>query len=669
MQEQILSVPRGNGRSQSLPFRRVHTLIVGSGAAGLAAAVRLRAAGVDDILIVTEGLDKGTSINTGSDKQTYYKLSMCCDDSDSPMAMAQTYFDGGGMHGDLSLVEASLSARAFIHLVNLGVPFPRDPFGQFVGYKTDHDPRRRATSIGPYTSREMCRALIRRVQELEIPTLENRNAVELLTTSQNTDVPGGNAKRRAVGAIFIDPDGNLEAVGAENVVFATGGPGGLYRTSVYPNVHTGAIGLALMAGAEAQNLPESQFGLASTAFRWNVSGTFMQVVPRFISIGPGEDPAVDGREFLREYFDSTGQMCSHVFLKGYQWPFDSRKLVGGSSLVDLLVYIETELNGRRVFLDFRHNPADYRLDDLDDEAREYLQKSGGTQGTPIERLRHMNPGAIGLYADNGIDISAEPLEIAVCAQHNNGGLAANHWWESTNVNHLFPIGEVNGSHGVYRPGGSALNSGQVGAFRAAEFIAARYTENTLDESLLVERATAAAVGIYDWLERSKSAPETWRSDREQLQARMTRSAAHIRSLDELEKAAADAWQQWRQLDERGSGYDCAADVGESLRTRQLCFAHAVYIEAVRFALQSGLGSRGSAMVVDSAGVPVHHRLDQQWRMAPEDTAFREKVLVTVPLKDAVENVWVARRPIPQSDLWFETAWSKFRDGEIYSAEL
>ena len=76
--------------------------------------------------------------------------------------MADTYFAGGSMHGDLALVEASLSARAFLNLVNLGVPFPRDAYGQFVGYKTDHDPRGRATSIGPYTSREMCRALIRR---------------------------------------------------------------------------------------------------------------------------------------------------------------------------------------------------------------------------------------------------------------------------------------------------------------------------------------------------------------------------------------------------------------------------------------------------------------------------------------------------------------------------
>ena len=140
---------------------RVHTLVIGSGAAGLNAAVQLVLSGVQDVLILTEGLSMGTSINTGSDKQTYYKLSLCGGEADSVTAMAETYFAGGGMHGDLALVEASLSARAFMHLVNLGMPFPRDAYGQFAGYKTDHDPRQRATSIGPYTSREMCRHLIR----------------------------------------------------------------------------------------------------------------------------------------------------------------------------------------------------------------------------------------------------------------------------------------------------------------------------------------------------------------------------------------------------------------------------------------------------------------------------------------------------------------------------
>jgi len=98
------------------------------------------------------------------------------------------------------------------------------------------------------------------------------------------------------------------------------------------------------------------------------------------------------------------------------------------------------------------------------EAQEYLQKSGAQKlATPLKRLRKMNPGAITLYREHGIDLESQALEIAVCAQHNNGGLAGNLWWESTTISHLFPIGEVNGSHGVYRPGGASLNAGDTGA--------------------------------------------------------------------------------------------------------------------------------------------------------------------------------------------------------------
>ncbi|NLL83562.1 MAG: FAD-binding protein, partial [Lentisphaerae bacterium] len=359
-----------------MPMRKCHTLIIGSGAAGLSAAVNLHRLGITDILIVTEGLDQGTSINTGSDKQTYYKLSMCGNASDSPAELADTLFAGGSMHGDLALAEAANSARAFTNLVALGVPFPRDRFGQFVGYKTDHDPRSRATSVGPYTSRDMCRALIAEVKRRNITVLERHNAVALVTLP-HTDPT---RTRRAAGAIVMDELGNSGTILAENTIFATGGPGGLYKTSVYPTCHTGGIGLALEAGALAQSLPESQYGLASIAFRWNVSGTYMQVVPRVTSTAA--DGTSDPQEFLIPWFDSPGQAFSMLFLKGYQWPFDTRKMVGGSSLIDILVYIETVLRGRRVFLDYRSNPTDFDPAALSDEAHTYLKNSNALTGTP-----------------------------------------------------------------------------------------------------------------------------------------------------------------------------------------------------------------------------------------------------------------------------------------------
>ena len=101
------------------------TAVVGSGCAGLNAADWLAALGAEDVLLVTENMRYGTSRNTGSDKQTYYKLSLASGAADSPRQMARDLFAGGGVHGDTALCEAAGSARAFLKLNLLGVPFPR----------------------------------------------------------------------------------------------------------------------------------------------------------------------------------------------------------------------------------------------------------------------------------------------------------------------------------------------------------------------------------------------------------------------------------------------------------------------------------------------------------------------------------------------------------------
>lgn len=616
----------------------VHTLVIGSGAAGLAAAVRLRAEGVADVAVLTEGLQMGTSINTGSDKQTYYKLGMYGGEGDAPELLARTFFDGGSMHGDLALVEAALSARCFFHLVNLGVPFPHDACGQFIGYKTDHDPKRRATGCGPYTSREMCRALIREARKLDLEIVEKRLAAALLTVDTS-------AGPRAAGAVAYRLDGGgFETYLAENVVFAVGGPGGLYRDSVYPAVHTGAIGLAFEIGALARNLPESQFGLASTKFRWNVSGSYMQVLPRFVST------AADGgdeREFLLPAFASPGEMNSMIFLKGYQWPFDAAKALAGSSRIDVLVHREVVEKGRRVFLDFRADSPSLDFGQLSAEAHDYLDRSGILAGTPVGRLKKLNRPAFELYREHGIDLEHEMLEVAVSAQHNNGGLAGNAYYESENIRHLFPIGEVNGSHGVCRPGGSALNAGQVGAFRAAEFIAARYAGCSLD----LEAAERAAAAKIAGLERFLGGGRDWRADRREFRARMSEAASQLRDEAKLAAAAGAAGRLCRAI--AAEGYPAAA-AAEGLRNRQLALAHQVYLEAILFQVQSGVGSRGSALVLDAAGA-----------MIPEDPAFREQVLESRLEGAAVVNRWTPRRSLPASDGWFENVWRDCREGKIY----
>ena len=610
-------------------------MVIGSGAAGLCAALRLFREGVRDILVITEGVKMGTSINTGSDKQTYYKLGMYGAEPDSPVDLAKSYMAGGAVHGDIALVEAALSARGFLHLCDLGVPFPHDELGQYIGYKTDHDPRRRATSCGPYTSKEMCLALLRALKETPVEIAERHLAAALLK------VDG-----RAAGAVIYNSRSKaFETITAENTVFAAGGPGGLYANSVYPPCHTGAIGLAMRVGAKCRNLPESQFGLASVKFRWNVSGTYMQVLPRFVSTAADGS---DEKEFLREKF-TDADLNSRVFLKGYQWPFDVKKFPEGSSAIDVAVFEETS-KGRRVFLDFRSNPAGLEMQDISAEAREYLERSNACGGTPVERLRKMNPGAIRLYADHGIDIENEMLEIAVCAQHNNGGLAGNIWYESENIPRLFPVGEVNGSHGVTRPGGSALNAGQAGAFRAAKYIAAVCQTETLDRN----KAELQAEAELRRLEKIVSGTRDAREDLKNIQQRMSRCAGFQRYLAEIEKALEEARDLLFKIETEGFRNSSAV---LALTTAQLAFSSVIYLDAIRCQILSGVGSRGSAAVFGRDNTP-----------QAEDETFRSQILTTCWNGTEIINGFEPCRPLPSPDGWFENVWADYREGRIFAGK-
>lgn len=115
----------------------------------------------------------------------------------------------------------------------------------------------------------MTEALEKKASELNIDILDGYLATRLLTDENG--VLGVCGIRTKTGEPF--------GVKAGNIVLATGGPAGIYADSVYPKSQTGCLSLALLAGVNLQNLTEWQYGLASTEPRWNVSGTYMQVLP------------------------------------------------------------------------------------------------------------------------------------------------------------------------------------------------------------------------------------------------------------------------------------------------------------------------------------------------------------------------------------------------------
>ncbi len=635
-----------------------NTAVVGTGAAGYNAADRLYTQGQQDIAIVTEHRLAGTSRNTGSDKQTYYKLTLGGGDGDSVLEMAKTLFEGECVDGDIALCEAALSAQSFLKLCELGMPFPRNRYGEFVGYKTDHDPRRRATSIGPYTSKKMTEVLEAAVQAKGIAVLDRLQVVRVLTQ--------GGAVKGLLCLNLAAPEGadRFVLLCCKNVVFATGGPAGMYADSVFPNGHYGASGLAFEAGVVGKNLTEWQYGLASVRPRWNVSGTYMQVMPRFISVD------ADGaeREFLLDFFENENELLEKVFLKGYQWPFDVRKIDGGSSIVDVLVYLE-QCAGRRVYLDFRANPneRDINFAALTPEVREYLEKAGACFGTPIERLLKMNAPAVSFYLDKGVDLQTERLEIALCAQHNNGGLGIDCWWQ-TNVQGFFAVGEVAASHGVYRPGGSALNAGQVGSTRAAQYIAARCTGEVLDAAALetpeIHAQISDCIALGDavltaqgeqtvdsyWAQYTRSMSQYGAAIREEsaLKAQLARVQEMIAAFASLVKT-----QNPKQL-------------GKAYRLKEMLVSQSVYLSAMLDYIQNGGKSRGSALYSDANGKKPYASLPDAFTFVLDD-GTRGTLVQEIALEGAQCTAsWRKIRPIPTEDDFFEVVWSAYReDGNIH----
>ena len=631
--------------------RAAAAVVVGTGCAGYNAADCLYDYGVRDVLLVTDHRKGGTSRNTGSDKQTYYKLTLAGEAPDSVRAMARTLFEGGCVDGDQALCEAALSVKCFLKLCQMGVPFPTNRYGEYVGYKTDHDPLCRATSVGPLTSRRMTEALEASVEKKGIEVLDRHQAVAILTD-----------EGRVAGVLCLtrtEPRPRYEAIFTQNVVYATGGPAGVYQDVCYPLGHQGMSGLLFLAGAAGKNLTEWQYGLASLRPRWNVSGTYMQALPRFVST---DAEGGDAREFLQDAIPDAGELLSMIFLKGYQWPFDARKAQEGSSRLDLLVYQETKCKGRRVWLDFTRDPLGdaFSLDALVPEAREYLRRSGALLRTPIERLRRMNAPAIDFYRSRGVDLTRDMLEIALCAQHNNGGVAVDRWWQS-GVRGLFVVGEAAGTHGVCRPGGSALNAGQVGSERAARYIAAHAPVAPRPEQSLARCREQIAGAVRLGLGALRGSSNLEEAAREAKQA-MSRVAAAVRDGAQISALLETTRERLRGF--AGAVRIAAPTQLYALyRFYDILISQLMCLAAMEDYIAHGGKSRGSAIYSDTAGQKPFDALPEQCRFTLDagDLSGRVQETRLCAANWTVQCDWRDVRPIPEEDDVFETVWRAYRE--------
>ena len=653
-------------RGFSIPFYRSEALVLGSGAAGLRAAVEMKRRDLD-VVVVTQSAFGGTSACSGSDKQTLHTANGA-GRGDDFAAMADALGAGGAMDEDTAYIEAVGSLRALSSLQFMGLPIPQDRLGGALRYQTDHDEVGRATSCGPRTSRLMVQALAKEAIRLNVPIFNHMTAVGLLVE------PG--ARPGCVGVIAMSASAGPRTIPwgspcsqASPSSSRPEGPANSIATASIPGIVSARSRSRWRLGSKRSTSPRasSESGRPATASRGTSPARMSRRCPTFFRAIHAETNAISSPTTYR----TTQELASNVFRKGYQWPFHSTRMLNfGSSLVDLAIVKETRA-GRKVFMDFNRNPLcrpgrrRIHLDRLDPDVRAYLRNAGALMEKPLDRLRKMNPLSIELYKRYKYDITRDPLEFAVLNQHMNGGLTVD-GWGATSLEGCYAIGEAAGTHGVTRPGGAALNAGQVFGTRCAEHVAARRgarATSALAPSL-IDEAVARTLDVL----KADSAL-TVKAIRKDVQDRMSDHAAVLCNAADVKQALAAARKLNETIRQQGIACSGAPEALKALQWRQTALLSEAVLTALAFYIGRGGGSRGARAIC----APDGDRVPEARIGVLEDVRF-----VSERVEDRAEQIHVRfnserfvceARPIRRRDRedkpFFERDWPDFLTGAIH----
>ncbi len=277
----------------------------------------------------------------------------------------------------------------------------------------------------------------------------------------------------------------------------------------------------------------------------------------------------------------------------------------------------------------------------------------------------MNPLSIELYKRYKYDITREPLEFAVNNQHMNGGLAVD-GWGATSLEGCYAVGEAAGTHGVTRPGGAALNAGQVLGARCAEHAAGRRTmrASSASESGLIDEAVA---GILDILKADS--PLTIKSIRKDIQDRMSDHAGVLCNATDVKQALAAARALNESIRQHGIASSGAPEALKALQWRQTALLSEAVLTALAFYIARGGGSRGARAIC----APNGDRVPEARIGVLEDVRF-----VSERAEDRAEQIHVRfdagsfvceARPIRRLNRgdkpFFERDWPDFLTGAIH----
>ncbi|MFD7183088.1 L-aspartate oxidase [Streptomyces sp. NPDC059904] len=495
-------------------------VIVGSGVAGLTAALRCQAAGLRTVVVTKARLDDGST------RWAQGGVAAALGEGDTPeQHLDDTLVAGAGLCDEGAVrTLVTEGPDAVRRLIATGAHFDESADGALaLTREGGHHRRRIAHAGGDATGAEISRALVEAVRARGIRTIENALVLDLLT-----DADG----RTAGVSLHVMGEGQHDGVGAAlapAVVLATGGMGQVFSATTNPHVSTGdGVALALRAGAEVSDLE------------------FVQFHPTVLFLGAdaeGQQPLVS--EAVR------GEGAHLVDADGVRF------MVGQHELAELaprdivakgITRRMQELGAEHMYLDARHFGA--------------------------EMWETRFPTILAACRTHGIDPVTEPIPVAPAAHYASGGVRTDLRGRTT-VPGLYACGEVacTGVHGANRLASNSLLEGLVYAERIADDIAASHRENGLHARV------PAPVPHPETPTHPLMPPEA----RFAIQRVMTQGAGVLRSADSLADAAAGLGRIHAEaagaLAENGKTAEPGVDTWEA--TNLLCVARVLVAAARR----------------------------------------------------------------------------------------
>ncbi|MFF8902818.1 L-aspartate oxidase [Streptomyces lydicus] len=448
-------------------------VVVGSGVAGLTAALRCAAAGRRTVVVTKARLDDGST------RWAQGGIAAALGEGDTPeQHLADTLVAGAGLCDEEAVRTLVTEGPAAVHrLIATGARFDTAPGGEEIALTREggHHRRRIAHAGGDATGAEISRALVEAVRDAGLRTIENALVLDLLT-----DADG----RTSGVTLHVMGEGQHDGVGAVHapaVVLATGGMGQVFAATTNPAVSTGdGVALALRAGAEVSDLE------------------FVQFHPTVLYLGP----------------DAEGQQ-----------PLISEAVRGeGAHLVDA--------DGTR-FMVGQHELAELAPRDIvakaimrraHEQGVEHMYLDGRHFGAAMWESRF--PTILAACRAHRIDPVTEPIPVAPAAHYASGGVRTDLRGRTT-VPGLYACGEVacTGVHGANRLASNSLLEGLVFAERIAADIIEHPAPHTPAGPAPVAAAPRATLPLL--------APET----RTAVQRIMAAGAGVLRSAESLARAA------------------------------------------------------------------------------------------------------------------------------------